>query len=334
MNRKDFQKYVDETVNPDFFFEQRLKEKVMSADFIPQKKHNKKKMVISALSGVMCLVLALGIFGVSYRSNRILPGSVMIAGANRLESNVDLLYRYGIAVVDERGKTEKEAGDEMVKKRDVLDKAINDDTIQHKLGHRVGGSENIWFYSVQGDAFDINVDHPEDIKEIRLSNENPMLMLQYEFLDGSTDEAEERFYSLTDENYTEVDTEDDWYLLGKNGERITWEEFLKFWLEGLHVGHQLTIDGERYANAKRVQKEERLSNTCDIGLYAADEFISNGICEEMEKNPDFALTDITDTVTFDVAFKNGDIARSVVKVKFNDDGFMIVTLDSYDYIKA
>ena len=339
MNKNEFQKLVDENIHPDFYFEQRLKAKVMSAEPVPQKKRNSKKILISALSGALCLVLALGIFSFSYQSNKIAPGSVMIAGADALESNVDITYHYGVAVVDTRGKTKQEAGEEMLQKRNKLESAINLDTVVSTLGHRIDGSENVLFYSVQGDSFDIQVDKPEDVKKIRLQNDNPMLLLQYEFADGSTDEAEERFYEVNDdEYYTEVDNGgNDWYLLGKNGEKISLDEYIQVWFDGLHIGNQLTIDGERFAHAKTLEKNEELSNTCCIGIYARDEFVFDdvdGICEAIENDPSFQLTDITDRVTFEVEFKNGDVAKSIVNVTFNDDGFMVVSLDSYEYIEA
>ena len=338
MNKKDFQKLVNENINPDYYFEERLKAKVMSAEPSTRKKKSTKRIWISVLSGVMCFVLALGIFGFTQHSNKVLPGSVMIAGADVLESNVDIQYHYGVAFVDKRGKTEAEYGAEMNEKKALLDHAVNEETIHHRLGHRVDGSENIWMYTVEGDSFDIKVDNPEEVKEIRIHNDNPMLLLQYEFYDGEWSEEELFMMTEEDEDYwTEVDTDDEWYMLGKNGEKMYWEEFIRHYFNSLHIGNDLTADGERFARAKALEAKEDLSSTFCVGVYVRDEFIYGDkytVISAMEKDPSFQITSIHDKVTFEVEFKNGDVAKSVVNIGFNDDGFMIVSLDSYEYIKA
>ena len=337
MNKQAFQQFVNENINPDFYMEQRLKAKVLSAAPAPSKKRNAKRIWLSVASGVLCLALAFGIFGFAKQNNKILPGSVIIASADAPASIVETVYRYGVAVVDVRGKTEAEASKEWAAKRQVLDSANNTDTVNSSLGHGSNGTENVWLYDVQGDDFEISVENPEDVQEIRMHNENPLLILQYQFLDGEWSE-EELFMSTdeADEDYwTEVDTGDEWYMLGKNGEKMDWEEFNRRWNEALHIGHDLTADGERFARARADEAVSGTSSQFEIYLLAADDVLGEGgICDAIEADPDFKLTDIHDVVTFEVEFKNGDVATSVVNVGFNEDGVMIVSLASYEYVKA
>lgn len=307
------------------------------------KGENKKRIKIApAVAVVACLaVLVAGIFGSGaikdiinpktienpiVESNnavsKIGPGFVMVAYAdeqkdvkivddiNNLEPSTPFICQIG--AVDIKGKSQKE-----------IDKITND--IREKYQHIEGENELGKVYycmstntDIYDDAviyeaycgnfnFDINDDTVKNVKEIRVSNINK------------------------DYGYVEIRANDVYYnddLTLKN-DGINYDK-------SVYISNRFPEDKYASISGSRYQKCYAIGQK--IGgvkkFFGINWKINDGLYAELNKNPNFDLTQIKDTITFEVEFNDGSIAKSVLNIAFTQDGKMYAVGGSYDFVDA
>lgn len=61
---------------------------------------------------------------------------------------------------------------------------------------------------------------------------------------------------------------------------------------------------------------------------------SYAFSQEVEANPQFDVSALTDKITFEVVYKNGDVSKASANISFDKNGNMTVQYGGYDYIES
>lgn len=304
------------------------------------KGENKKRIKIApVVATVACLtVLVAGIFGggaildiinpktienpiVENDSSvsKIGPGFVMVAYAdeqkdvkivddiNNLEPSTPFICQIG--AVDIKGKSQKEI-DKIVNVIYEEYQNVEDENELGKVHYTFSTNTDVYDDAVIYEAycgnfnFDINDDTVKNVKEIRVSNINK----EY--------------------GYVEIQANDVYYnddLTLKN-DGINYDKSV-YISNRFPEDKYASISGERYQKCYEIGKK--------IGgvkkFFGINWKINDGLYAELNKNPNFDLTQIKDTITFEVEFNDGSIAKSVLDIAFTKDGKMYAVGGSYNF---
>lgn len=104
-------------------------------------------------------------------------------------------------------------------------------------------------------------------------------------------------------------------------------------------GDEISLDGDRFARCWELDHETVYDvngeETC-LGGKAFSIFwdMTDKAYKAFSENPTMSLSDIKDTLTFTVEFKNGNKAISTVDVTFDENGNMITDFTDYQYIES
>jgi len=101
----------------------------------------------------------------------------------------------------------------------------------------------------------------------------------------------------------------------------------------------VTMDGETYRKNKRYTEllpEVQEGAVCDTRFFYEPKMSEEGgsFCDMVAENPDFVISDLTDTLHFEVYFTDGSFTETVVQVTFDADGFMSLTPLVCRYVTA
>lgn len=171
-------------------------------------------------------------------------------------------------------------------------------------------------YSV-ADYFRFSVPNAEQVEEIRVSHSD-----KYGVMTMISDDCSYDDNNVVHHEYQFEDGYDELYEM---------------------TGNNLAFPGNRFLkNAKLKEGPRYFYNTEDKVYVQFTDYYdglmiywipSDVLFDAFETNPNMDLTKIKDTITFEVEFKNGDVARSVAEIWFDSDGMMNEKLVSFDYIK-
>lgn len=167
------------------------------------------------------------------------------------------------------------------------------------------------------DYFKFVIPNPNQIKEIRISNVSEYGMMRI---------------CSDDYLYDEYNVRHDEYQYEK-GNNILYEM----------VGNVLSFPGERYLKNAILEKSTRYFYNEEEKCYHAYNSSYRGmvinwipsqkLMDEFDKNSNFDISSVFDKITFEVEFKNGDVAKSVAEINFNKKGMMNEKLVKFDYIE-
>lgn len=144
------------------------------------------------------------------------------------------------------------------------------------------------------DYFDINVDKPEEVKKVSVSNESDYGELCIHAIDEVFD----------DDGNVVVDSPRDFA-----------NEFIR--------GRNVSLSGERFEKCKRL---EAIEANGEGNLFSVNWEMSDALWQAIDKNIDMDLSTISDVVTFTVEYKDGSEASSKVQINFSKEGKMSVKL--------
>lgn len=92
----------------------------------------------------------------------------------------------------------------------------------------------------------------------------------------------------------------------------------------------VALSGERYKKCYELGE--------DFGgikaYFGVSWTINDGLYKALNENPNFDLSQIKDTITFEVEFNDGTISKSVIDIAFSKDGKMHAVGGSYDFVDA
>lgn len=333
MKPDEIKKSID-SIKPDEYLKTRLKAKI-SERSMPKKS---KKAIISAVSVTLCLALVVSAIsyspqkdntatGIASSSNvqnsegSKIRGGVIVAYANdsinkqyedvEISDQKYLSASYPpmckIGAIDIRGKSEGEIIE--------LEKSIKEDFNRIEKSTEAGSVyfcmtthcerfNNALIYQANCGMFDFDLDEEsyKDVKEIRVSNEN------------------------TDYAYMEITAMDAWYDEDLNrkedGINYTKSTYIASYLDDY-----VDLSGDRYRRCMELNKNS--GNNFGVRWKMNTE-----LYDRLNDNPNEDLTKIVDTLTFEVEFYNGEIVKSVVKISFDNDGYMHCKGESVETLNA
>lgn len=309
-----------DSIKPDPYFKTRLKAKINDST-APKK----SKMPLTAvISFSLCLALLVTAISFFPQKDRIISntnttetqtaeeskvrGSVIIAYANQngadtneaklfdskhLDASYPPMCKIGAS--DIRGKSEKEIENTVTKIKKEFRK-IERDTDAGKIyfcmtTHCERFNNAIIYQATCGNFdFDLDEESCNDVKEIRIYNEN-------------TDYGYMEIMAL-DVNY------DDNLEEKTDGIDYTKSIYITSW--------QLpnaSLSGERYKKCMALKKK-------GIESFGISWKMNDDLYDALNSNPNMDLTKINDTLTFEVEFNNGETAKSIVEITFDNEGFM------------
>lgn len=303
--------------------------------------HNKRRLA-PALAMVACLaILVTGIFAggsifknaniadipqsptpntiqQSDSNSKIGPGFVMVAYANEskdvkivddinsLEPSTPFICQIG--TVDIKGKSQSEIDsivDDIYKKYRQFESTNEYGDVIYFLSTNTDIYDDAVIYEAYCGNFNFDIidDTVENVKQIRASNENKKY------------------------GYVEIQANDVYYnddlTLKNDGIDYTKSVFLTNSYDD-HV----VLSGDRYKKCYALGKEiGGVSKYFGINWKIGDELLN-----ELNSNPNFDLTQIKDTLTFEVEFNDGSIAKSVISIAFTSDGKMYAVGGDYEFI--
>ncbi len=340
----------------EIFDEIKPSEELLDSVFDMRDRKKKKSFAPKIVSAVLALAVfstSIG-FGVHYQSNRktadipeteyhsvanlntdSIIGGLIVAGAGEVigKSNTELGYR--IYVRDVSGMSKKEIYDAKV---EMLGKNLqygvdDEDTLKDGLKNAVEQNGNVIYATTRGTVYSelipCNIKNPDTVEEITVSNKSEYAELILNCYDLYYTEPEKNVFVFDNRN---VNTD------------LT------------HMaGHNLTVEGERYAQCRRIDHKSAKHYSYDnyynkdsefygmelqkdrsfyISYMYTDEFF-----DALGGTPAFDLADYNDEITLKVKFKDGYTATSVLSVSLNPKGDVTKTaktavkLISYDYSK-
>lgn len=306
------------------------------------KSDNKKHSVIKpALAMVACLaVLVTGLFaGGAFdkqsdianvpqkliqgenTGSKLAPGFVMVVYAdeaeeveivndiNNLEPNTPFLCQLG--AVDIKGKSQKEV-DKIV--GDIREKFqyIEGENDLGKIHYCMSTITDIYDDAVIYEAycgnfnFDIDDNTVKNVKEVRVKNDDQK------------------------HGYVVIQAMDAYYnddLTSKN-DGINYDK-------SCYLDNRLSDVDYASLSGKRYQKCYELGKQFDSvkRYFGVNWKINKELYAELNKNPDFDLSQIKDKITFEVEFEDGTISKSVIDIAFTTDGRMYAVNGEYDFIE-
>lgn len=309
-------------------------EQLMDSVFDMVDKKKKSKLVPKLASVVLAIaVLATGTgFGLQYHSNqKILNnpiGNVMIVDASEAIGKTTTQIGYRINVRDITGMTDEEIYNAKVELlKDMHISVKHKESLEDGLKNAVFVNGNA-LYSTERGGTELeltlrNIKNPKDVEKISVSNTSDY--------GTPTIIADDIYFSEPEENVFVFDN--------RNVDDSL----------GYIVGHNISLDGERYANCMRIDAkgakhydydsyynkdsefygmETTTSDQFYISYMFADEFF-----DALGKNPTMDLTTYNDELTVKVDFKDGHTATTVLQVSLTEKGKMTLKCLSYEYGK-
>lgn len=143
------------------------------------------------------------------------------------------------------------------------------------------------------DYFTINIDNPQQVKSIKATNQS-----EYAYIEIN---GEDLIYNDDGTFKENADTESEEYFNSR-------------WIKG----HKVELSGERY------QKLINLKEKCGTDFQVIWKF-DEPFYDEVNKNPDFDLTGIKDTISITVEFNDGSYQTGNVNLTFDENGYMLVS---------
>lgn len=249
------------------------------------------------------------------------PGFVMVAYAdeikdieivediNKLAPSTPFLCQIG--AVDIKGKSEKE-----IKKiaNDIRKKFqhIEGENEQGKVYYCMSTNTDIYDDAIIYEAycgnfnFDIDDETVKNVKKIQVSNKNK------------------------DYGYVEIQAMDVYYNddLTQKNDGINYDK-------SAYLDNSLSDVDFVSLSGKRYQKCYALGKQFDsIKRYLGINWkINEGLYAKLNKNPNFDLSQIKDTITFEVEFNDGSISKSVIDIAFTKDGKMYAVNGNYEFVE-
>lgn len=309
MNKNDIKSAIDE-VKPSPYLKTRVMAKA-SATAVPKKKYLGLK---SGVAVALCLAIIGTTVGITNSKNdsNLIPettnaiyssksavGFAMIAYAkdNGEQIKEDFLatktpLKYNINLTDIRGKSEQEIEKLMKSSSDKIETMeLPEDVVSAQQGTE--RLDNILLTRTEYNFFDLDIptDVEESIKEIRVAN---------------TSKYGEMVIECPDVFYND------------NGEYIYGNE--QNIMVGFITGNNIVLKGERYAKTKRLN--------LNFGIHWQPTTEMYHLLDQKQTD---GFKDVTDTITFEVEFKDNTISKSVIDITFDTNGNMFATTKAFEY---
>lgn len=309
-----------DSIQPSPYLKSRLEAKLSTT----HKRKSFSKGLVAGIASVVCIAIVgttMGVTSITLKTNTIAPkdtttslsspckaapGFAMIAYADENDNVVksDFLstkspIKYNIKVVDTRNMNEKEIQKEIDSIENNFEFGeIPEGTSSAKWG--VESLDNALLAQLEYDYFDLDL--PEEtvsnVKTISVSNSSKLAEVVVKCTDV--------YYDSQGNYIREKDS--------ANGEKLFHQAFQQ--------GNNIVLDGERYIKARNLDLNFEIHWQPAQPLY-----------DSINDNPQFDLSTIADTLTFEVEFKDGSISRSVIDINFDSDGYMFATPQAFDYIE-
>lgn len=210
-----------------------------------------------------------------------------------LSDSISTLINFEIIVEDIRGKNEEEIENTFNELKKKYDISYEKQDGYNSFKRQFQRLENAVIGRAVYDFFDVNVDNPEEVKTLRVSNESDYGYMLIHAFDQHFD----------DEGNTLIDTE--------YSDEMFQNEFIR--------GNDVSISGERFEKCKRLEQE------CGK-IFEIEWQMDDNLYQAINNNPDMDLSTVSDTVTFTVEYKDGSVAQSKMDIHFDSDGKMSVKL--------
>lgn len=259
--------------------------------------------------------------------SKIAPGFVMVAYAD--EKSVDLMansiniktpMKSKIGAIDIRGKSQAEVDEiveQLYKEHNLVDWSFpsyeeDNKNVLTLLDTNTTTYNNAIQYQFRNGFFDFDLDEEtaKNVKEIRATNENrKMAYINISSLDAYYDKN--------------GNLEDDYTMYSQGIHRGN------MWFEGDDPNYDevyANLSGERYRRDLELSKKYGR-------LFGISWQISTEMVRILNENPNYDLTQIKDTLTFEVEFNDGSISKSVVDISLDKDGYIFAKPASCEYIQ-
>lgn len=215
-----------------------------------------------------------------------------------LKADVETKLQYQIVITDIRNMSDDEV-ENIISKH--LEKIRSGDTnnihFQLSLTHSCLSLDNAIVNEYTGDFFDIHIENPDEVESITVSNQSDYGLAEIVSKDW-----------LYDENNTMKDRDE---MSSEEREEFSEKIFIR--------GHKVTLDGERYARDKAIEKE---GEKCfEIHWEMAQPFY-----DAINENPDMDLSAIRDVMTFTVEYKDATSESADIQITFDSEGYMHAVL--------
>lgn len=316
---KDIIKHTIDDIQPDIYMKTRIKATISDTKY---KSAKPRKIFTKAISAVLCFaVLAFGttaavnhLSGTQSKSD----GSILIAyaGTDKIFTVDELSFKetpiFGnITIINDNAPTQarkqkletyNKAKTDMMT---MVDEITADGSGAGWGSGQTGGSAFSMYYCFSGN-FMLDLEDYRDVEKLTISNTSIYGQIVMDILpDGYIDE-----YTITDMKYCSA-----FVAPGEVYDNSVWQ-----------ITNSITVSGEELQTSLETKHYElgrgrkAINKPCWIEWEYSPQLIA-----DIEKNPDFDVTDIKDEVTFEVTFKNGDVTKSVVNINFDENGNMILS---------
>lgn len=206
-----------------------------------------------------------------------------------LKENISTIVDFELIVADIRGMSEEE----IERKQDEIRTGYEDENGTETFRRNFQRLENAIIGRAVWDHFDIDVENPDNVEEIKIRNESDYGYMLIKASDIHFDDAGNTLMDV-----------------GPDGDGFD-NEFIR--------GKEVSLSGARFAKCKK------LKDTCG-NLFEIEWKMDDKLYQTINANPDMDLSEINDTVTFIVKYKDGSIAQSKMNVTFTGDGKMTVMI--------
>lgn len=331
MKKEDIKNCIDH-IEPDPYMQTRIKAGMSGG----KKKANMWKPIVSCCMAL--LLVAGGVFGINYKNNGreyaivteknstqttavksekkvSSEGGVIIAYASDSEQDyTKAMYKslktsmpamYKIGVVDLRGKTEEESNQLIKEDREknrLIEGEINGEPVHFMTTNRQKWFPNICVNQYSCGVFDLNIRNYQQVKEIRVYNEN--------------------VYGLVEIMSMDVNFNDDGTCKNDG------IDYTKSIYRSNYELPYASLSGERYI------RDVKLSQKIPARIFGIRWIMADPLYQALNDNPNMDLSEITDTMTIIVEFNDGSQAKSVIGISFDKDGFMYAENTSFDYVNS
>ena len=206
-----------------------------------------------------------------------------------LKENISTIVDFELIVADIRGMSEEE----VERKQDEIRAGYEDENGTETFRRNFQRLENAIIGRAVWDHFDIDVENPDNVEEIKIRNESDYGYMLIKASDMHFDDAGNTLMDV-----------------GADGDGFD-NEFIR--------GKEVSLSGARFAKCKK------LKDTCG-NLFEIEWKMDDKLYQTINANPDMDLSEINDTVTFIVKYKDGSIAQSKMNISFTGDGKMTVMI--------
>lgn len=316
---KDIIKRTIDDIQPDIYMKTRIKANISD---IKYKSAKPRKTFTKVVSAVLCFaVLTFGTTAAVSHLNGTQnkgDGSILIAYAGTdkvftidelsfketpVFGNITIINDHAPAeVTKQKLETYHKAKTEMM---NMVDEIAKDGSGAGWSSGQTGDSDFSMYYCFSGN-FMLDLNAYKDVEKLTISNTSIYGEIIMDILpEGYIDE-----YTMNDMKYCSA-----FVAPGEIYDNGVWQ-----------VENSITVTGEELQTSLETKHYEMgrgrkaINKPCWIEWEYSPQLI-----EDIEKNPDFDVTDIKDEVTFEVTFKNGSVTKSVVNINFDQNGNMLLS---------